>query len=135
VPLVLDPDRLAPDQLRELLAEMREGLASILPRLDPPPAGYRDPISLLTAADLVRDALTATERLAGPGADRAELGAAVNVAYSAMLAAIDLLKVHSGGPQVPQGPKAKAPAGRRGRRRAARRPTRRRRPSRAGSAG
>jgi len=33
----------------------------------------------------------------------------VNVAYSAMLAAIDLLKIHSGGPLVPQGPKAKPP--------------------------
>jgi hypothetical protein len=107
VPLVLDPDRHSADQLRELLADQRESLTSLLPRLTPAPPGYRDPASLRTAVDLVSDALTVLDRLAGPDADRTELASAVNVAYSAVLAAIDLMKVHSGGPLVPQGPKAK----------------------------
>jgi len=109
VPLVLEPDHHTPEQLRELLADQREGLESMLPRLSPPPLGYPDPQSLRTAADLVEGALAAVDRLGGPGATRADLATAVNVAYSAMLAAIDLLKIHSGGPLVPQGPKAKPP--------------------------
>ena len=103
MPLVLDAETYSPEMLRELLDQQREGLREILPRLEVVPEGYRDPSSLRAASDLVAGALRAVELLDGPDADRSELAAAVNLAYAAMVVAIDLMKTHSGGPIVPKG--------------------------------
>jgi hypothetical protein len=102
MPLVLDAASHSLEQLRRLLDQQREGLLEILPMLQTPPESYPDPVSLRTAADLVTDALVAVDRLSGPTADRSDLAAAVNLAYAADLAALDLRKTHSGGPTVPR---------------------------------
>ncbi|MCI4326985.1 MAG: hypothetical protein L3K16_05050 [Thermoplasmata archaeon] len=135
MPLVLDPEAHSVERLRELLDDQRSGLESLLPRFQDAAPGYRDPISLRTAADLVADALRAVDRLAGPDATRDELAAAVNLAYSTVVAGIDLWKTHSGGPLVPRGRAAKPTKGTQAggparRRRTA--PSRPRRSSRAG---
>jgi hypothetical protein len=59
----------------------------------------RDPASLETARDLLEAALV---RLGGTGErSRADLAAEVNLAYAAMLAALDLVKSHTDIPLVP----------------------------------
>ena len=94
-------------QLREMLEDQRKGLDELLEMLADPPARVTEPLSVLTAQDLVRAALVA----ARPRADAtsAELAASVNLLYESFLAAIDLLKVHSEMPKVPRGRKAPAP--------------------------
>jgi len=94
-------------QLREMLEDQRNGLNELLEMLADPPARVNEPLSVLTAQDLVRAALVATQPRTE--ATEAELAASVNLLYECFLAAIDLLKVHSEMPKVPRGRKAPAP--------------------------
>ena|SRR5579859_85655 len=93
-------------KLREMLEEQRTGLNELLEMLADPPARVNQPLSVLTAQDLVRAALAAAQPR--PDATPAELAASVNLLYESFLAAIDLLKVHSEMPKVPRGRKTPA---------------------------
>ncbi len=99
MPLVLDPERLPQSVLEELRRELREGLGETLESIAHPRGRVLDPLSLETAADLVRSVIAELDR---PGArDRLALGADANLAYATMLAAIDLVKSHTDVPRVP----------------------------------
>jgi hypothetical protein len=102
MPLVLDPARYSPEQLRALLVELREGLAEYREMIQNPSATVREPQSLRTAADLLDDTMAAVDRLGSSTADRAELAAVVNLSYSVMLSAIDLWKSHVAVSKVPK---------------------------------
>jgi hypothetical protein len=110
MPLLLDPDRLPVEALRELAAELRTELTETLDLVRAPGRPVRDPASLATAEELVRAALATLDR-PGPR-DRPGLAADVNLAYAALVASIDLVKSHTDGPTVPQrrsGPPTPAP--------------------------
>ena len=99
MPLVVDPGALPSHVLEELRRQLREDLAETLEAAVRPKGHVLDPASLETAADLVRASLAVLDR---PGArDAAALGAESNLAYAAMLAAIDLVKMHTDVPRVP----------------------------------
>jgi hypothetical protein len=131
MPLVLDPEAHSVEQLRELVNGQRSALDELLPWFEEARPGYPDPMSLRTAVDLVADAIRAVDRLSGPNASRADLAAAANLGHSTVVAGVDLLKIHRGGPLVPRG-RAAGLAGRRTARRGATGPIRPRRSSRAG---
>ena len=104
MPLVLDPDRLPTEVLERLRTELREGLDETLESIAHPRGRVLDPASLETAAELVRAAIAQLDR-PGPR-DRGALGTDANLAYSSMLAAIDLVKMHTDVPRVPAPRKA-----------------------------
>ena len=99
MPLVLHPDRLSQSVLEELHRSMREELTETLEALLHPRGAVRDPASLTTAEELVRAAMAVLDR-SGPRDGRA-LAEESNLAYAAMLSAIDLLKSHTDVPRVP----------------------------------
>lgn len=99
MPLVLDPERLSLPVLEQLRTELREGLGETLESIAHPRGKVLDPASLETAAELLRSAIAVID---SPGPrDRAGLGSEANLAYSTMLAAIDLIKMHTDVPRVP----------------------------------
>ena len=100
MPLVLAPSRLPRKVLDELHRELREELAETLETVSHPRGAVRDPTSLETAAELVRASLTVLE--AQRERDAGALAAEANLAYAAMLAAIDLVKSHTDVPFVPR---------------------------------
>ncbi len=102
-PLLLDPTSRTEEELHEMLRTGREEFREFVVGLtSEPPGPVKEPLSLLTAADLLRDVVTLSERVDEPGADRRLLAAMVNVQYNALLAAIDLMKSHVEIPTVPR---------------------------------
>ena len=106
MPLVLDPDRLPEEVLRELLASLRSELAETEEFVQCPPGPVRDPASLELAAELVRSARAVID---APGASgRAEIASRANLAYAVLLATVDLVKSHADVPRVPR-PRSRPP--------------------------
>jgi hypothetical protein len=99
VPLVLDPSSLGADRLQALVRELREALAETRELVEHPRGAVRDPASLECARELLDAALARTRPDAS---DPVELAASANLAYAAMLAAIDLVKSHTDVPRVPR---------------------------------
>ncbi|HTT73140.1 MAG TPA: hypothetical protein VMG99_03185 [Thermoplasmata archaeon] len=111
VPLILDPDAYEAAALAALRDRMLEGLAEVEAGLAAPRGNVLDPAGIELARELVRAARAAVGK---PGAsDRARRAAEVNLAYAAMLAAIDLQKCHTDVPRVPS-PRKGSPAERPG---------------------
>jgi hypothetical protein len=106
VPLVLDPDSLPGPVLKELHQSLADGLLEVLELIHHPRGPVLDPASLTTAEELVGSARAVLDR-PGPRTP-SELAAEANLAYAAMLAAIDLVKSHT---DVPIVPRAKAADG------------------------
>jgi hypothetical protein len=103
MPLLLDPASRTEEELREMLKAGREEFREFVVGLTTePPGPVKEPLSLLTAADLLRDVVTLSERVDRPGADPRVLTAMVNVQYDALLCAIDLMKSHVEMPAVPR---------------------------------
>ena len=102
MPLILNPSSHSVEQLREMLRANREDFRETLAGLERPPGDILEPLSLLTAADLVRGVVSLSESIDRPEADTALLAAMVNVQYDTLLAAIDLMKSHVAMPKVPQ---------------------------------
>jgi hypothetical protein len=102
VPLILNPSSHSVDQLREMLRSNREEFRETLAALERPPGEVLHPLSLLTAADLVRGVVALSESVDRPDTDAALLAAMVNVQYDTLQAAIDLLKSHVAMPTVPR---------------------------------
>ena len=100
MPLVLDPDSIPEAVLRELHRSLSEDLAETLELVRHPRGPVRDPASLTTAEGLVESTRAVIER-PGPRS-RDELAAEANLAYSTILAAIDLVKSHTDVPAVPR---------------------------------
>jgi hypothetical protein len=103
MPLVLDPDSLPREQLTAMLRASGTELAELLAMTDAPPAAVREPLGVLTAGDLLRAAIRVGEAVDRPATDAATLAAALNLQYEAMLAAIDLVKMHTAMAKVPRG--------------------------------
>ncbi len=103
MPLLLDPATRSDEELHEMLKAGREEFREFVVGLtNEPPGPVKEPLSLLTAADLLRDVVALSELVDRPGADRRLLAAMVNVQYDALLAAIDLMKSHVDIPTVPR---------------------------------
>ncbi len=100
MPLVLDPERLSEATLRELVSGLRDDLAESLEYVQSPRGRVREPAGLEAAEGLVRAALESLD--AGGSGDRADLARRANLAYAAMIAAIDLVKSHTDVPRVPR---------------------------------
>ena len=99
MPLVLDPEKLPAVVLEQLHRELREGLAEALEMVATPKGRVLDPASLETAAELVRSAAALLDR---PGSRPvSSLGDEANLAYATILAAVDLVKMHTDVPRVP----------------------------------
>jgi hypothetical protein len=100
MPLVLDPETLPEPVLRELHRSLTTDLEEIVDLIHHPRGVVLDPASLSTAEELIQ---TARAVFARPGPrSRSELAAEANLAYAAMLAAIDLVKSHTDVPTVPR---------------------------------
>jgi hypothetical protein len=102
MPLVLEPNTLSEPVLQELVRSLTDDLTGSLEMVRHPPGPIRDPSSLETAENLLTSALALLRR-PGPR-NPAELAAEANLAYAALLAAIDLVKSHTDIPRVPRGP-------------------------------
>ncbi len=99
MPLVLEGSELPEATLRELCNGLKTDLVELEEMVSNPRGGVRDPASLRTAAELLHSARSA---LGADPSDRVELAAQANLAYSVMLAVIDLVKSHTEGPTVPR---------------------------------
>jgi len=107
VPLILDPEKLPRAVLEAVHREMRESVGETLELVRHPRGAVHDPASLATAEGLLAASIALLDR---PGArDANALGSETNLAYAAMLAAIDLVKSHTDVPTVPQ-PRPRAPS-------------------------
>lgn len=106
MPLVLRPEGLPRSVLEGLHREMREALTETLDSVLHPRGRVRDPASLETASDLLTATMAVLDR---PGSRELDaLAKEANLAYGAMLAAIDLVKSHTDVPLVPQ-PRSRGP--------------------------
>jgi len=100
MPLVLDPASVPVEVLEGLRRSLIADLIETEEFVRDPPGPVRDPASIEAAAELVRSALARLE-LSDPGSP-ALLAADINLAYSAMVAGIDLVKSHTDVPLVPR---------------------------------
>jgi hypothetical protein len=107
MPLVLDPDAIPEPVLRELHRSLLEDLSETLEFVRHPRGAVRDPASLAAAEDLLLASQAVVARTGPRG--KPELATEANLAYAAMLAAIDLVKSHTDVPIVPRGRGASAP--------------------------
>jgi hypothetical protein len=98
--LVLDPSTLSEKTLAELRKSLREDLEATVELVEQPPAVVRDVAGLETAMELLRS-MRALLDLPGPRSRTAQI-AEVNLAYSTLLAVIDLVKSHTEVPRVPR---------------------------------
>ena len=98
--LVRDLDRYPEAALTELVTNLRNDLAEVGELVRHPRGAVVDPASLVSAEELVEATLAVLDR-PGPR-DRAERAREANLAYAAMVTAIDLVKSHTEGPKVPQ---------------------------------
>ncbi len=100
MPLVLDPEHLPEETLRDLVRSLKADLAESIELVAQPRGRVRDPASLETAREL---ALAAVAVLNRPGPrTRAELAVEANLAYATMLSVVDLVKSHTDVPRVPR---------------------------------
>jgi hypothetical protein len=99
MPLILDPESYSRELLAALVRDLAEGLTETRDLVLQPRGRVLDPSSLLTAQELVDAALASLGR---PGErSRAELAYDANLAYAAMISALDLVKSHTDAPRVP----------------------------------
>lgn len=101
MPLILNPATHSADSLREMLRMYQEEFREVLAGLEHPPGEVLHPLSLMTAAELVRAVSALSTVVDRPDAEPAALAAMVNVQYDTMIAAIDLMKSHVEMPKVP----------------------------------
>lgn len=107
MPLIEEPELWTTDRLRPLLANFHEELVELAEMMrDPPRRPPLDPLGLLTAQGLAAAAADLARLAQTDGLPARLQVAAVNVAYEATVASIDLMKSHTAGPRVP----ARAPA-------------------------
>ena len=99
MPLVLNPERLPERVLAELLDSLRADLTETEELVEHPRGRVLDPASLATAADLLHSTRALLD--ASPPSGALETASRANLAYSVMLAAIDLVKSHTDVPRVP----------------------------------
>ncbi|MGD0250939.1 MAG: hypothetical protein ABSB97_08680 [Thermoplasmata archaeon] len=99
MPLVMDPDHFTDEALAQLVRDLRRDLEEALDLARHPRGPVLDPTSLRSAEELVEATLAILDR-PGPR-DRAERARETNLAYAAMVTAIDLTKSHTMVPRVP----------------------------------
>ena len=97
--LVNDPETLPESVLEELIQSLRTDLEETEEMVRSPRGRVLDPASLVTAGELLVAARAVLDR-SGPRT-KAERAAEVNLAYSTLLAVIDLVKSHTDVPKVP----------------------------------
>jgi hypothetical protein len=100
MPLVLDPNSLAPEVLVELRRSLRDDLAETRRMVEEPRGKVLDPASLATASELLTATLVRLEL--PPPESASALASDVNLAYATLLAVIDLVKSHTDVPKVPR---------------------------------
>ncbi|MCI4349955.1 MAG: hypothetical protein L3K15_00340 [Thermoplasmata archaeon] len=102
MPLIEEPERWTGERLRPMLAEFHGELVEIANSFDGPPRGpVLDALGMLTARGLASAAAELAEAAQMDGLPLRFQVAAVNVAYEAVVASIDLMKSHTAGPKVP----------------------------------
>jgi hypothetical protein len=90
-------------RLLELLRSQQEGVLEILERIEKAEVVWSEPMSRLTARELLTDVARLGEgALSSTDLDERRLFEIVNVQYDAILAGIDLLKSHSDDSKVPR---------------------------------
>ena len=99
MPLIWDANSVSKGALRTTVQTLREGLEETLATIHRPPGRVVDPVSLETAETLLVAALASIDR-PGPREPKA-LALDANLAYAALIAAIDLVKSHTDVPRVP----------------------------------
>ncbi|MCI4319664.1 MAG: hypothetical protein L3J87_01710 [Thermoplasmata archaeon] len=103
MPLIEEPDLWTTERLRPLLANFHEELVELAEMLrEPPRRPPLDPLGLLTAQGLAAAAADLALLAQAEGLPPRIQVAAVNVAYEATVASIDLMKSHTAGPKVPR---------------------------------
>ncbi len=107
MPLVLEDSQLSDKALQELFGSLKTDLTDLEEMVTQPRGTVLDPSSLLTAGELLRSARALLEESGADG--REDLARRANLAYSVMLAVIDLVKSHTAVPRVPASSKPKAP--------------------------
>jgi hypothetical protein len=100
MPLILDANAVPKGALRDTVQILRKDLEETLDTIRAPPGRVLDSAGLESAETLVRAALASIDR-PGPREPRA-LALDANLAYAALVAAIDLVKSHTDVPRVPQ---------------------------------
>jgi hypothetical protein len=99
MPLVLDPARLPEKILAQLVGDLHRDLEETLDLVRNPRGEVLDATSLRSAEELLESALAVLD---APGPrTAADWGREANLAYSAMVASIDLVKSHTAVPRVP----------------------------------
>jgi hypothetical protein len=110
MPLITEPDAWTTDRLRPMLADFHRELVELAGMLgEPSRRPVLDPLGLLTARDLASAAAELAGAAQMEGLPARFQVAAVNVAYEAVVASIDLMKSHTAGPKVPSGRPPPAP--------------------------
>lgn len=107
MPLVHDPTSIPERVLVDLLESFRTDLKETEELVRNPRGRVLDPASLDTALELLGSAEKFFERPAS--SDPVELAARINLAYSVLIAVIDLVKSHTDVPRVPR-PRAADPS-------------------------
>ena len=103
MPLIEEPDRWTTERLRPMLANFHEELVELAQMMrEPPRRPPLDPLGLLTAQGLAGAAAELAREAQADGLSPRLQVAAVNVAYEATVASIDLMKSHSAGSKVPR---------------------------------
>ena len=99
MPLVLDPANYSEESLAALVGSLRLDLVETLELAEHPRGAVRDPSGPEAAAQLLRATIALLDR----GEPRAvqDLAVRANLAYAALVAAIDLIKSHVDVPRVP----------------------------------
>ncbi|HZY69892.1 MAG TPA: hypothetical protein VFF67_02795 [Thermoplasmata archaeon] len=96
-----DRARLAP-----IAASFREELAELATSYERPDYAVHEPLGMLSARDLAASATALLAATQPPEVPLPVQIAAVNAAYEALVASIDLMKCHTAAPKVPRGPPA-----------------------------
>ena len=103
MPLILDPAVLPLPELRKMSREMTEGLTGLAEWAADPKLPAREPLGVRAGAELFRAAAALGASAEEPSATAPQVTAIVNAQYEAMIAGIDLVKMHSDLPKVPKG--------------------------------
>jgi hypothetical protein len=103
MPLIEEPEQWTTERLRPLLANFHEELVELAEMMRAPPRRPAlDPLGLLTAQGLAAAAAELVREAQADGLSPGLQVAAINVAYEATVASIDLMKSHTVGPKVPR---------------------------------
>ncbi|MCI4369226.1 MAG: hypothetical protein L3K09_06670 [Thermoplasmata archaeon] len=103
MPIILANSSQSDSQLRQMIRDTQEGLDELAERMADSGFPMVEPMGIYTARELLGSVSELVASLSTKGSDRAELVRVAIVQYDAMLAAIDLMKVHSSLPRVPRG--------------------------------